>query len=608
MADQEYKVRISVDGAEQAAASTKKVDTALAGMGKQALAAGAAMFAAGGVIAAYQKLNSLADVAIKTERVGDAFENLTRKARFTGDTLGKLQSASRGMVSDFDLMRQSNAALLLGVGTSSEQMAEMATISRRLGAAMGIDATQAMESLTIGLGRQSKLYLDNLGIIIDVEQAYKNYAKTIGVSAESLTELQKKQAFVNETMSTARDLVAGLGDDSLKSSDKVAQFRVEWENFKAEAGKSLLPVLIAVNTGLQIMGKTIGLITKGENSQAWADMSAELSKLYDSIRGITEEDRRLIGVQEDANNTASDLTETTITLQQVEERRAAVLAAQNAKAKGFADEEKKRQEELAQKAFEAMEGRFQAQEIMEESARAMDELMAELTVSRLEQIAEETQAELVRAADIRTTRQELDDWILSEGDRLFAADAAGVERQARLITQQIEDRKRLKEATGQAARDMIGSIAGLNQAYKGSALLTKRLLQAEAIANTYAAANKALQFGPGPPLTLPLVALTVAQGLANVAQIQAQNYREGGVIEGAGGPRQDNQQINVSRGESILNAEATARLGRDGIDRLNSGGGAGVTVIINGGMIGNEGFVRDVMIPQIEASLKRRLA
>ena len=47
---------------------------------------------------------------------------------------------------------------------------------------------------------------------------------------------------------------------------------------------------------------------------------------------------------------------------------------------------------------------------------------------------------------------------------------------------------------------------------------------------------------------------------------------------------------------------------RDGIDRLNSGAGAGVTVVINGGMIGTESFVRDVMIPQLEASLKRRLA
>lgn len=607
MADQEYKVKISLEGAEQAAASTKKVDTALAGMGKAALAAGAAMFAAGGVIAAYQKLNSLADVAIKTERVGDAFENLTRKARFTGDTLGKLQSASRGMVSDFELMRQANSALLLGVGTSSEQMAEMATISRRLGAAMGIDATQAMESLTIGLGRQSKLYLDNLGIIIDVEQAYKNYAKTLGVSAESLTEAEKKQAFVNETMSTARDLVAGLGDDSLKSSDRVAQFRTEWENFKAEAGKSLLPVLIAVNTGLQIMGKTIGLITKGENSQAWAEMSAELSKLYDSIRGITEEERRLMGVQEDVNNTASDLTETTITLQQIEERRAAALAFQNAKAKGFADEEKKRQEELAQKALEAMEGRFQAQEIMAESEAAFAELLKQIETDRLAQIDAEVQAEIERAFEIRQARQELDDWIISEGDRLFAADAAAVEARRKQIDGEIADRARLKDATAQSARDMIGSIAGLNQAYKGSALLTKRLLQAEAIANTYAAANKALQFGPGPPLTLPLVALTVAQGLANVAQIQAQNYREGGVIEGAGGPRQDNQQVNVSRGESILNAEATARLGRDGIDRLNGGGSPGVTVNING-MIGTESFVRDVFLPQLEASMKRRLA
>lgn len=610
MADQEYKVKISVDGAQKAQSDVKGVDSALGGMGKSALKAGAAMFAAGGVIAAYQKLNAFADVAVKTERVGDAFENLTRKARFAGDTIGKMQGASRGMVSNFELMRQTNNALLLSVASSSDQMAEMTVIARRLGGAMGIDTAQALESLVIGIGRQSRLWLDNLGIVVDAERAYKDLARSMGVTVEMLTEQQKKLAFTNETMLKARELVEGLGTDSESQADKIGQFRAEWENTKETLGKGAIPVLIVLNDTLKLLGGTAELLVQSYKSDAWKGYLKFWDNVADRMAGITPEMRAAMTAQADLNNTASDLVSTTISLQQVEEARANAQHFQTLKARGFADEEKKRQEALTKKNEEAAK---KQQEIHDKrQVRLKEELDSKLRVYALD-VAQARLAEDIANAGKRDPAKDDQSWISGLMGPLALAEqqieANELERKSE------EELAEIRRNTAMAKHSYIvagiGDLARMNQAMKGSAIATKRIMQVEAVASAFGAASNTRYLVSKlfpPPIPEIMAGITLAAGLSNAAAIESQSFREGGVIEGSGGPRQDNRQVNVSNGESILNAEATGRLGREGVDRLNRGGGAGVTVVIQGNLIGTESFVRDTLIPQVNAALKRRLA
>ena len=53
---------------------------------------------------------------------------------------------------------------------------------------MGVDAAFGLESLSLGLGRQSRLYLDNLGIVVSATQAYSNFAREIGKTADTLSD------------------------------------------------------------------------------------------------------------------------------------------------------------------------------------------------------------------------------------------------------------------------------------------------------------------------------------------------------------------------------------------------------------------------------------
>ena len=57
---------------------------------------------------------------------------------------------------------------ILGVSKNSDEMAEMFDIAQRLGRALGRDTASSVESLVTGIGRQSRLMLDNIGIIVKV--------------------------------------------------------------------------------------------------------------------------------------------------------------------------------------------------------------------------------------------------------------------------------------------------------------------------------------------------------------------------------------------------------------------------------------------------------
>ena len=135
-------------------------------------------------------------------------------------------------MSDLEIMRTTNNALLLGVVKSQEQFAELATVARRLGRAVGRNAVDALNDLAVGIGRQSRLILDNLGIIISVDKAYRDFAATLGLNADELTDNQKRQAFLNATMEQARRKLKSLGPDVLTVAD-------QWDRLTASINNTI---------------------------------------------------------------------------------------------------------------------------------------------------------------------------------------------------------------------------------------------------------------------------------------------------------------------------------------------------------------------------------
>jgi hypothetical protein len=168
MADKKLNIKVRTQGAKRAKKDLKGVESGIAKMGKAAAIAAAAFFGAKKLIAGLQKT---VDLAARLEGVETGFINLSKAAGFSAQTFNKLQKATDGTVDAVGLMTQANNAMLLGIFESEDQMANMFDTAQRLARALGKDAVFGIESLVTGMGRQSKLMLDNLGIMIKTEDA-----------------------------------------------------------------------------------------------------------------------------------------------------------------------------------------------------------------------------------------------------------------------------------------------------------------------------------------------------------------------------------------------------------------------------------------------------
>ena len=240
-------IKLGVKGARQSTKVIGGVSKGLQGLAKQALKAGLVFYGAQGII---RGIKHTAQISGQLKGVEGGFKSLTKGIGGASDTLNKLQKATNGTVSNLDLMTQANNAMLLGIFENNDQMEEMFDVAQRLGTALGKDTLFGVESLVTGMGRQSKLMLDNLGIMIDVEKGNEEYAKSIGKTVSELTDQEKKTAFNNATMKEAKKLVESLGKEQLTTSDRINILKSSATNMAGVIGTALTP---AFNKSLDVM-------------------------------------------------------------------------------------------------------------------------------------------------------------------------------------------------------------------------------------------------------------------------------------------------------------------------------------------------------------------
>ena len=236
-------IPIKVKGAKKAGKDLGGVDSKLKGLAKSAGLAAAGFFGGRALLAG---MNKSIDLAAKFQGVETAFKNLAKSTGFSSQAFEKFQDATDGTIDSIELMTQANNAMLLGITDSEDEMAELFDIAQRLAQGLGQDTRFGIESLVTGLGRQSKLMLDNLGIMIDVEKANEDYAESLNKSASSLTDQERKQAFLNAAMDSGRRLVEQMGDEQLTLASAMDQARSASSDVSIEIGETLSPVIVSI--------------------------------------------------------------------------------------------------------------------------------------------------------------------------------------------------------------------------------------------------------------------------------------------------------------------------------------------------------------------------
>ena len=434
--------------------------------------------------------------AAKLQSMERAFNSLSGGVSSASVAMTELREATNNTASDFDLFQQANNAMILGVTSSSQEMAHMFDMAQRLGSALGRDTKSSVESLITGIGRQSRLMLDNIGIIVKADRAYESYALQLGLMAEDLSEAQRKQAFFNATMEAAEQKVQGLPEEIDNADISFQRFGATVSNATSKLGDFFMPVVTSVMDGLSNL------------NEHFTDIDFDTAMASESVDLITKA-----------------LTKTRVEVGLLE--RSPFI-----KGKLFGES---RREELAQyrDEVEKLEDRLiQIQEPLVIVSKALsfpfspedpdfDEAAfnnklkreSELKVLMLEQVALEDN--FISVLEQKGIMQEQ----LTQAQELRDA---GIITENELIKLQIALKKKgmsLDEKDAQAKiknySKIAGGLAGLNTAMKGSMKVTVRLQQIQAMIDAYAGAqsgwaqNKKAYPSPIPAL---LYAADIAEG------------------------------------------------------------------------------------------------
>ena len=91
-------------------------------------------------------------------------------------------------------------AIATSAGFSTSQLERLAGVARGAATALGRDLPDALNRLVRGTAKLEPEILDELGIMVRLDDAATEYAKSLGKTATELTRFERQQAFLNETL------------------------------------------------------------------------------------------------------------------------------------------------------------------------------------------------------------------------------------------------------------------------------------------------------------------------------------------------------------------------------------------------------------------------
>lgn len=290
-------IRIEATGVQEFAA---KVQKAIESLKKMGLSAGQAADLAQKLRSALgdsgnelSKWTSLAKAAagaataFAATKIGFAMANAAHQTQVAssvfnamGGDLEGLRKATQGMISDAELVKKANLAQTMGI--NEEAFKSLSAVALAAAAKTGQSVDYLFESIMLGTARQSKMILDNLGIIVPLESAQNKYAQSLGKSASALTENEKKQAFMNAVMAQGSEVLSQLDKAGISVRNPFAEFEASAKNAQGTIGGMLIPTFEKLFDIIDPIFKAISALGAG-----WASLNPQIKGAIGSVGAVT---------------------------------------------------------------------------------------------------------------------------------------------------------------------------------------------------------------------------------------------------------------------------------------------------------------------------------
>lgn len=243
------KARMQLDnrqfkaGLQSSVQETRKADRAIGNIFRGG-------FMVAGITLATRQMNEFVKNAGKLDTINDAFVRMAGGVTKANALLQESRAVTRGLA-DRDLRSAANQLELLGIGM--DKLPRFVEIARSAAIGLGQDVGYMLQSLSTGTARQSRLWLDNLGILISVEDANEEYARSLGKAASALTDTEERAAFLNAVLTRGQDIIDKVGSESVSSAEKMQSWGVFMRNMTDDLQTRTVPLLVAFHDTMMKM-------------------------------------------------------------------------------------------------------------------------------------------------------------------------------------------------------------------------------------------------------------------------------------------------------------------------------------------------------------------
>lgn len=148
-------------------------------------------------------INTALNFVIQGEReikLDRRFKALAQQAGVAADVIkNDLKTATAGLIDETRLLEIGSEAFIK-LGANAKALPQILELARKTYVAFGGDIVENADKITQAIFTGQTRQLRGLGLLVDTEKVYKEYARTLGTVPALLSEQQKQQALLNAVL------------------------------------------------------------------------------------------------------------------------------------------------------------------------------------------------------------------------------------------------------------------------------------------------------------------------------------------------------------------------------------------------------------------------
>lgn len=245
-------------------------------------------FAIKGAMGIVEFVKASGDVAQSAETMSVALNTVGQEVGYSNDQI----KLATNLLKDQGITTTAAQKSLLRMARANISWAEatnLAKIAQGSAVIAGMNSSEAFERLVTGIQKMEPELLDELGITLQREQAYKKFAASLGISERALTQQQKQQAILNSIKEQSA-VVEDVYENAMETTGKQqASLARHIEETQLSIGKLILPFREASVEMKTNFWKGLRVVAQGLES--WAPLIKAaidgVKSMAGSILGIT---------------------------------------------------------------------------------------------------------------------------------------------------------------------------------------------------------------------------------------------------------------------------------------------------------------------------------